>query len=140
MAFFDVFKTKKGEDKFVKKQREKAEVKKTEEPKEEKEKKTEKKTENKISGFSAGVLSGPHITEKNTLLNEQNGYVFKIKPKANKIMVRRAIKETYGVVPEKVNIVYVPDKKRFIRGKYGVTTGFKKAVVYLKEGDKIEIS
>lgn len=140
MAFFDVFKTKKGEDKFVKKQREKAEAKKTEEPKEEKEEKAGKKTGTKISGFSANVLEGPHITEKNTLLNGQNAYVFKIKTRANKIMVKQAVKETYGVVPERVNIVYAPDKKRFIRGKYGVTSGFKKAVVYLKEGDKIEIS
>lgn len=137
MAFFDVFKTKKGENKFVKKQREKAETKKSEEPKEEK---AEKKTGTKISGFSANVLEGPHITEKNTLLNGQNAYVFKIKTRANKIMVKQAVKETYGVVPEKVNIVYAPDKKRFIRGKYGVTSGFKKAVVYLKEGDKIELS
>ncbi|MBU3925629.1 50S ribosomal protein L23 [Patescibacteria group bacterium] len=136
MAFFDVFKTKKGEDKFVKKQKEKTETKRAEERVEEK---SDKKTETKISGFSANVLVSPHITEKNTLLNEQNAYVFKIKPRANKIMVKQAIKETYNVIPQKVNIVYAPDKKRFIRGKYGTKSGFKKAVVYLKEGDKIEI-
>lgn len=137
MAFFDVFKKKKEKERFEKKQKEKIEAKKPEEPKEEE---TKKKTGTKFSGFSADVLESPHITEKNTFLNEKNVYVFKIKPRANKTMVKQAIKETYGVKPKKVSIVYAPDKKRFIRGKYGTTTGFKKAIIYLKEGDKIEIS
>lgn len=137
MALLDIFKNKKGEDKFVKKQKEKAEAKKTETAAEKEE---IKKPKTEFSGFSAAILEKPHITEKNTVLNEKNAYVFKINSKANKIMVKRAIKETYGVMPEKVNIVYAPAKKRFVRGKYGTKSGFKKAVVYLKEGDKIEIA
>lgn len=137
MAFFDIFKKKKEKERFKKQQKEKVEARKPEEPKE---RETKKKTETKFSGFSANVLVGPHITEKATALGEKNAYVFKIKPRTNKIMVKQAIKETYGVKPKKIGIVYAPDKKRFIRGKYGKTTGFKKAVVYLKEGDKIEIA
>ncbi|MBU1159635.1 50S ribosomal protein L23 [Patescibacteria group bacterium] len=137
MSLLDIFKNKKGEDKFVKKQKEKDKAKKTETAAE---KEDVKKTKTEFSGFSATILEKPHITEKNTVLNEKNAYVFKINPKASKIMVKRAIKETYGMMPEKVNIVYAPAKKRFVRGKYGTKSGFKKAIVYLKEGDKIEIS
>ncbi|MBU2219482.1 50S ribosomal protein L23 [Patescibacteria group bacterium] len=144
MAFFDVFKKKKEKERFEKKQREKARTEQTPTLDDvgapTAKRVGEKKTGTKFSGFSADVLESPHITEKNTFLNEKNVYVFKIKPRANKTMVKQAIKETYGVKPKKVSIVYAPDKKRFIRGKYGTTTGFKKAVIYLKEGDKIEIS
>jgi ribosomal protein L23 len=55
-------------------------------------------------------------------------------------MMRQAIKEKYRVVPQKVNIVNLPKKTIVFRGKKGVKSGIKKAVVYLKQGDKIEIS
>lgn len=137
MALLDIFKKKKiKEDRFARKQKEKTEAKKEIEKKEEPKPKTQKK----ISGFSANVLISPHITEKATALGEKNAYVFKIKPRANKIMVKQAIRETYRVLPEKVNIVYKPKKQRIFRSRKGVSPGLKKAVVYLKKGEKIEIS
>ncbi len=136
MALLDVFKKKKkGEEKFVKKQKEKVEAKKVEETKTEKQ-----KTGKKLSGFAANVLASPHITEKATALGEKNAYVFKISTKANKPMVKQAIKEAYGVIPKKINITYKPKKQRIFRGKRGTSLGYKKAVVFLKEGEKIEIS
>lgn len=138
MALLDIFKKKKTkEDRFARKQKEKAEARKEIEKKEEPKQKTDKK----ISGFSANVLIGPHITEKASFLGEKNVYVFKIKDKANKVMVRQAIRETYGVIPEKVNITRKPKKAKIFRGRYkGKSPGLKKAVVFLKEGEKIEVS
>lgn len=124
MALFDVFKKEK---------------KKAEKPAKEKE---ETKTEalSKASTFVSKEIIKPHIAEKSTLLNEKGIYVFEIGRKTNKFMVRRAIKEKYGVMPRKVNIVNIPSKRISFRGKKGTKRGFKKAIVCLKKGDKIEIT
>lgn len=83
----------------------------------------------------------PRITEKATMKQERdNCYVFDVTPGSNKISVARAIKEMFKVVPEKVRIVTVPSKTVFVRGKAGRKAGGKKAYVYLKKGDKIEIA
>ena len=126
MALFDVF--KKGRKK--KKEETKAE--------EIKEKKTGALS--KASNFVPGILIKPHIAEKSTMLNEKGIYVFEIGKKTNKIMVKQAVKEKYGVIPRKVNIVNIPSKKISFRGKEGTKKGFKKAIVCLKKGDKIEIT
>jgi len=86
-------------------------------------------------------LKRPHITEKASMLSAfkaSPAYTFQVEPGANKIEVKKAIRETYKVVPVKVNIVNLPPKKVFSRGKWGVKSGLKKAVVYLKKGDKID--
>ena len=82
-------------------------------------------------------MIGPEISEKSCFLIERNVYVFEIKPKSNKIMVKQAIKELYGVVPKKIRIINSPSKTRFFRGQKGEKGGYKKAMIYLKEGDKI---
>lgn len=132
MALFDVFKKRKERERFDKKQREK-EVIKTEM------KKPEALTK-KASVFAGKIIIKPHVAEKSTNLNEKGMYVFKVAKKANKIMIKRAVKETYGVVPRKINIVNIPPKKIFLRRREGVKPGFKKAVIFLKKGEKIEIS
>ena len=86
-----------------------------------------------------GVLLKPRITEKASDLAEKNIYVFDVSPRANKVLVREAIKSIYNVDAVKVNITKVSSKSVFSRGKKGVKKGGKKAVVYLKQGDKIEI-
>jgi len=106
--------------------------------KEETEKKVSKKTdvsENKTVSF--GLV--PHITEKATFLGEKNAYVFKIEPEFNKIMVRQAVKKQYNVEPTKVRIINIPGKTVFIRRRQAQKSGYKKAIVYLKKGDKISL-
>ena len=101
------------------------------------------KAEHKIKTASRSAslsILNPHITEKSTLLSESGVYVFKVSPRSNKVIIKRAISELYNVVPEKVNIVSVPSKSRRVRGKRGTRSGYKKALVYLKKGDKIEIT
>ena len=81
----------------------------------------------------------PCITEKATRLEGQGVYVFKVGNKANKLMVKRAVKEKYKVTPVSVNILNTSDKTISVRRVKGVKKGYKKAMVYLKKGDKIEI-
>jgi large subunit ribosomal protein L23 len=85
------------------------------------------------------VLESPYITEKSTGLVEKNQYVFKIYPRANKVEVKRAIEDLYGVKVEKVRIVKIPSKKRRLGRIEGKKKGFKKAIVKLKEGQTIEV-
>jgi len=86
----------------------------------------------------AHLLKHPHITEKGTDLAAHNAYVFDIDPRANKRDVALAIKEVYGVKPLRVCTLPIPRKKVVSRGVRGVKAGGKKAIVYLKDGDKIE--
>jgi large subunit ribosomal protein L23 len=103
-------------------------------------KKEEEKSEAlpKASTFIAKGIVRPHVAEKSTFLNEKGVYVFIVSQTTNKIMVRQAIKEKYGVVPRKINIVNIPAKQISFRGKKGTKKGLKKALVFLKKGEKIE--
>ncbi len=85
------------------------------------------------------VLTKPHITEKASMHAENNVYVFEVSKRANKTLVRNAVKELYKVTPVKINIVNTPSKSVSSRGIKGVKSGKKKALVYLKKGDAIEI-
>lgn len=85
------------------------------------------------------IIKKPRITEKSGIQAETTGvYTFEVTAEANKKNVAKAVKEIYKVTPVKVNMVTLPAKKVFSRGKLGVKSGVKKAVVYLKKGDKIE--
>ncbi len=86
-----------------------------------------------------GVLLKPRITEKASEKVEEGVYVFNVDPRANKIQIKSVIKNIYNVDALKINILKVPSKSVFSRGKKGVKKGGKKALVYLKKGDKIEI-
>lgn len=85
-------------------------------------------------------IIGPRITEKATMTAEKNVYVFNISKDATKPNISRAIVELYKVKPVKVAIAHTPKKRTFVRGKAGVKAGVRKAYVYLKAGDKIEIA
>lgn len=86
------------------------------------------------------LILGPRITEKSALSSEKGAYVFNVSEKANKNELKKAIKEVYGVTPERISITQITDKKVTRRGKKGVKRGGKKAVVYLKKGDKITLA
>lgn len=88
------------------------------------------------------IIKRPRITEKATDISMQEknpGYVFEVWADANKIEIKRAIQERYKVTPVKINIIKLPAKKVIVRGKKGSKPGVKKAVVYLKTGEKIEL-
>src|SRR3990167_5970796 len=86
------------------------------------------------------VLLRPRITEKAALgADKFNVYVFEVSPSATKKSISASVRDAYGIKPEKVRIAAIPSKRVFVRGKKGIKSGGKKAYVYLKVGDKIEL-
>ncbi len=95
-------------------------------------------TKNNIGNLE-NIILRPRITEKASDKATENVYVFEVVPNANKVQIKEAVEKIYKVKAVKVNIAQTPSKTIFSRGKKGVKSGGKKAYVYLKEGDKIEI-
>ncbi|MBI4160288.1 MAG: 50S ribosomal protein L23 [Candidatus Yanofskybacteria bacterium] len=89
---------------------------------------------------SYDVVIAPYITEKGTLMLEHNKYVFRVSGDANKNDVSRAVKNLYKVEVDTVHIVYMPSKHRRVGRHEGRKPGFKKAIVTLKEGSKIDLA
>ncbi|MFN4228149.1 MAG: 50S ribosomal protein L23 [Candidatus Ratteibacteria bacterium] len=87
------------------------------------------------------IVKNPIITEKATNLTRENKYIFCVDKKANKNQIKKAIEEIYKVKVEKVYIINVKEKKRRYRFYIeGYKSGYKKAIVKLKEGEKIAIT
>ena|SRR3989344_1610220 len=86
----------------------------------------------------ASVLRNPRITEKASFITEDGAYTFDVLPQATKRDIARAMQEVYGVTPVKVRTVTMPSKNVYSRGRRGVKSGGKKAIVYLKKGERIE--
>jgi len=84
------------------------------------------------------VLRRPVITEKNTALQEQNKYTFEVAGKANKNQVKQAVEKAFKVKVVGVNVLTVPGKTRRVGRRQVKTSPWKKAVVTLEAGQKIE--
>jgi large subunit ribosomal protein L23 len=84
------------------------------------------------------LIKNPRVTEKASNAYEHNVYTFDVTDSANKTELKKAIFELYKVKPVKVNILPVPRKNIISKGKAGVRGGGRKALIYLKSGDKIE--
>lgn len=85
------------------------------------------------------VIQAPLISEKGTLLTESaNQVLFKVRPDANKIEVKRAVETLFKVKVEQVRIARYLGKVRRIGRSMGRRSGWKKAYVTLREGDKID--
>lgn len=82
------------------------------------------------------------LTEKATLLADSlNKYVFRVRPSANKIQIRQAVEKLFGKKVVSVNTSnYAGKKKRERTAAYGRKAHWKKAIVTLKEGDKIDLA
>lgn len=85
------------------------------------------------------VLIRPVLTEKSSDLGMYNQYVFEVSPRANKVEVKKAVQDLYGVEPVAVNIINQSGKFTQYGRSEGFTKNWKKAVVTLKQGDKIEV-
>ena len=84
------------------------------------------------------VLRRPIITEKNTALQEQNKYAFEVAEKANKHQIKQAVEKAFKVKVVGVNVLTVPGKTRRVGRRQVKTSPWKKAVVTLEAGQKIE--
>ncbi|MCA9354664.1 MAG: 50S ribosomal protein L23 [Candidatus Kaiserbacteria bacterium] len=89
----------------------------------------------------ATVIVGPRITEKSVMMGDNNVYTFTVRRDATKFDVRDAVKALYNVTPMKVNIVNKKPAKRMVgsRNRAKHVKGVKKAYVYLKKGDTINL-
>ena len=87
------------------------------------------------------IILSPRITEKGAYLSEHGAYVFNVNRDATKTQIADAIRTIYKVTPRKVAIVTIPRKLVMTRGtnRKGTTAAAKKAYVYLKKGEAIEL-
>lgn len=139
MALLDFLKNK--EDAQKSKQRPVKKVEKVSDAKESKvsEVSAPKAVATSSGSFSYDVIKEPHISEKSTVLNNQNTYVFRVDNKSNKLEIKKAIEGIYGVNVTGVTRVTVPPKKRRVGRTQGYKKGYVKAMVTIKEGQKIEL-
>lgn len=98
------------------------------------------------------MIFSPHITEKGTVMNEfpypaksskaARGYkyIFKVGDSAHKLEIKKAIENLYKVKVSKVHVLYVQSKFRQVGKHQGRKSGFKKAIVTLKEGNRIDLA
>ena len=84
------------------------------------------------------VLRRPLITEKNSMLQAQGKYAFEVAGKASKPQVKQAVEKAFKVDVTAVNMITVPGKTRRVGRQMVLTQSWKKAIVTLKSGDKIE--
>ena len=82
----------------------------------------------------------PIITEKATILSEQNKTVFKVHSGANKRSIKKNIEKLLKVTVVKVNILNQKRKKKIKQGKPSVKPGYKKAIITLKKGQSIDLT
>ena len=85
------------------------------------------------------VLINPVITEKSSLLQESNKYVFKVHYKSNKYQIKKAVEDIFDVTVLGVNVVKVHGKNKVFNGKKILTPSWKKALITLKLGDTISL-
>ncbi|MBE7176421.1 MAG: 50S ribosomal protein L23 [Mucilaginibacter polytrichastri] len=89
------------------------------------------------------ILKKPILTEKVSLLTDKlNRYAFKVDQRANKIEIKKAVQDMYGVTVEAVNTLRYSGKLKSRNTKAGIVTGrpakFKKAIITLKDGEAID--
>ena len=87
----------------------------------------------------AGIIRRVQVSEKGTMLAEQDRYILEVAPEANKIEIRKAVEETFGVHVLAVNTQNHAGKKRMLRNRRVVQgSDWKRAIVTVKAGERIE--
>lgn len=97
------------------------------------------KIEKKAFSDAWRSLRHPIVTEKAGDLSARlNQYIFKVNGGSNKIEIKKAIQDLYGVKVEGVNIINTHAKRRRVGKSVGTRPGFKKAIITLRQGEKID--
>ncbi|CFX02314.1 50S ribosomal subunit protein L23 [Candidatus Filomicrobium marinum] len=86
------------------------------------------------------IILSPVITEKATLLSEANQVVFNVAKTANKPDIKAAVETLFGVKVKAVNTFVRKGKKKVFRGRTGVLSDTKKAIVTLEDGQSIDVT
>ena len=86
------------------------------------------------------IIKKPIITEKSSLMNKSGVFVFKVSASASKAQIKIAIESVFEVKVLSVNTINVHSYQKRFRGKSGVVSGFKKAIVKIDGGKEIDFS
>ena len=86
------------------------------------------------------TIISPIVTEKSTILSEQNKIVFKVSNKLNKVILKKNIEKIFKVNIVKVNIINKQPRKKTAKGKKVKIQGYKKAIITLKKGQNIDLT
>ena len=86
------------------------------------------------------VVLAPHITEKSTLISEQNAVVFKVAQAATKPQIKAAVEALFGVNVTGVNTIVQKGKTKKWKGRPYTRSDVKKAIVTLAEGQSIDVT
>ena len=105
----------------------------------EKEKAPELPTKAKKYSSDVEVLLAPRITEKASMLEEIGQYTFLVSLHATKSQIQKAVSDMYGVSVKRVRVIRIPARKVRVGRIEGMKGAFKKAMVKLQEGQKIEL-
>ncbi len=90
---------------------------------------------------SRSIIKKIQVTEKGTLLGEENKYLFEVAPDSNKVEIRRAVESLFDVKVTQVNTMnYIGKRKRQRTAKYGKRSDWKRAVVTLADGNRIDMT
>jgi len=85
------------------------------------------------------IVKQPVITEKSVeLKNRENKYTFEVDSRANKLQIARAVEKLFGVKVIKVNTAMMSGKRKRVRMSVGKTSDWKKAIVTLQKGEKLD--
>ena len=86
------------------------------------------------------VIVAPHITEKSTMLSDNNAVVFKVAGTASKPQIKAAVEALFNVTVTGVNTIVTKGKTKRWKGTSYKRSDFKKAIVTLAEGQSIDIT
>ena len=86
------------------------------------------------------IIRAPLITEKATMLSESGQFVFRVSSEANKREIKAAVEGLFSVKVNAVNTIRVQGKMKRVRGRPGQRSDFKKAIVTLAEGSRIDVT
>jgi len=85
------------------------------------------------------IIIAPVVSEKSYGLLDENKYTFLVRPDANKVQIRQAVEQVFGVKVTSVNTINRKGKRKRTRFGYGKRKDTKRAIVALAEGDRIDI-
>ena len=85
------------------------------------------------------IILAPVVTEKASMNAEKNVYTFKVKKSANKTQIKKAFESAFGVKVLNVNTLNTKPKAKRVGRYTGTTKTYKKAIITLKDGEKIEL-
>lgn len=103
-------------------------------------KKVQKEVATETVATAKNHILTPVITEKASHVSVANAYTFNVGVNATKLTIAKEVKTRWNVSPVKVNILNNKPKNVFVRGRWGKTSGSKKAIVFLKKGDSISFT